>query len=832
MKRLLIILGISLFLISLLVAGFFYLKTTYVPKILRILIERSIQDSTNLKIKLGEIRYELFKGVIIEDIKLFSESQAPENAPISINKISFNILLLPSFKGKSIIIPTLYVDQPRLSIERQKDLTWNFEHFLKEKLKPAKPTPPLVIVKIKVSQGEISINDPSVQPNFLKQFNNLNLDMAPGGFKDIIFRLSAELNKSRIFIDGKFNQSKQILALNCETKNLQLADTLEYLNALEVSVNSFLLENAKAAINYSFDSADLKIETKADIADFDIKSNEVSIRGAGKLSFNGLLNQRSKKRNPQFSANLELENTRIDGLKDIGSLEKIKAKITIKDYETLLETFEGLWQGDLIKASGESHVGLAQIGLEAPPSTLDIYSDKLNIEKLISFLPKESAKTIEKISGTCSLKAHLQLNPAGKSPIQNFSATLDIKDTDLKLMNFAKEISKINGNLSITNDNLGWNNIDFIIDTYELRTSGSLENLQAPKLKFDVSSKVFNAKVQGSLQKDKLNLESLNIDSFGSSLKATGQVNFIKEKSPLVDLNLEINLLAENLVNWLSESQDLLKQLSPQGAVKIKATVSGPAFSLADCELNINGDTKLIKIYGLNFNNLTIKYDQRNNTVNNLAMFFDAYGGTFSLSGGGRIYSNDLEMDLTTNIDNIDIAKLKMDTPFKDKEISGLFFAKTNINFKKDILETLKGDGEIKIKDGIIWDFRPFKGLAEFLVLPEFSHIVFNQGEASFTINNKRLYSEDLSFISPQMTFNATGSLGFDGTLDFDATCTFDEKYLLHSSDLRKLITEIFTQLRENISIKITGTIKNPEYKVIPLKIKDIISPLKDLFKF
>ncbi len=833
MKKLLIILTILSILLSLLITGFFYLKNTYVPKTLRALIENSVKESTNLKIKIGSIRYELFSGVIIEDINLYPESQSAEKSPISIKKISFNILLLPSFKGKSIIIPGLYIYSPRLSIERQNDLTWNFEHFLKENVKSAKPTPPLVITKIKISQGEISLNDPTVQPNFVKQFNNLNLDMAPGGFKDIIFKLSAELNKSKLLIDGRFNPSKQSLAANCEVKDIQLADTLQYLDAFEVSINSLLIENAKAAIKYSFGLGDLKVDAKTNITDFDIKAGEVSARGAGKLSLNTLLNQHSLK-NPvlNLSASLELENTKIDGLKHIGWLENIKAKIDIKDSWANLESFEGLWQGDLINATGKSVFGPLQIGSEGPPSILDVYSDKLNIQNLIPFLPKEVAIAIEKISGFSAFKAHLELSQNEKSPIKNFNTNLDLKDVTLKLKDFPKEISALNGKLSLDNDNLQWNNINFNIDTNNFNTAGSLENLQEPKLKFDVSNEIFNAKVQAFLEKDELNLESLNIKSSDSSLIANGKVNFVKEKSPQINLNLEINLLAENLINWFTSKQDLLKQLSLEGVIKIKASILGPAFSLAECDLNIDGESKLLKISGLNLNNLALKYSQRDNTVDNLSLSFDGYGGAGSLSGGGRISQSDLNMEVVANLDNIDIAKLKKDTPLKDNEISGLFSAKANLNFKKAVLETLRGEGEIKIKDGTIWDFRPFKGLAEFLILPEFSHIVFNQGSATFKIDDKRLHSEDLSLISPQMTLSAIGSLGFDGTLDFDATCTFDEKYLLHSADLRRLITSIFTQLQENISLKISGTIKKPEYKIIPLKIKDIISPFKDLFKF
>lgn len=831
MKKLLIIIIIALVLLGLLSAGFFYLKNIFVPKTLRVLIEKSVSDSTNLKIGIGSITYELFSGVVIKDVALYQPGQTPQQGPFLIKKLSFNVLLLPSLKGKTIIIPALYIEQPHISIERQKDQTWNIQHFLKKTQIPATQQPPLIIAKIKILKGDFLVKDETTVPGFSQQLANVNIDLSPGGFKDIGFKVSADIpdksQQGKISVDGRFNVTKQVLMAQCEAKQLELSEILHYFKT--PTITTLPIQNTKTAIRYSFLDQSLNLDSKTQLGTFDFQN--ASLSGQLQAKFALSVTVKSLLKTPQVSSlsgQIYLWDSKVEGIENIGSLEKIKTKITLKDNLASFEEFEGVWQGNKITASGQANLPFIKTKEDIPLLVIDASGNNLNVSKIIALLPTDSAKAIEKASGVADLKAHLMLKKQPDTSIKPyFTINAQLKDGYLKLANLNQEISKISGTISVDNDKLAWDKLNLFLYAQDFITSGSLADFAAPRVDCQISSKLFRAAGKFSVKDNTANIEDLKLTSFDSSLTASGTVAFLKDNTALLDLNAQIKLATQNLAQWLPQWQENLKQVAPQGTMAIKAKISGPASSLADWNLGLTAQSELMKLYGFSLKNITLAYNQNTQILQEASAAFDFYGGQFTIKGNGPISSLGWDINLDANLDNVDIAKLKLDTEFKNKDLSGILSAKTRLNLKKPLPEAITGDGELAIKEGVIWEMRPLKKLGEFLLLPEFSHIIFNQGQATFTIRDKQISTGDLALISPQLNLKADGTLGFDGGLNFEVYCEFSQKYLENSDDLRKLITNFFAQLNQYITVKVTGNISSPQYSIIPINIKTFLDPLK-----
>ncbi|MBU2540670.1 MAG: DUF748 domain-containing protein [Candidatus Omnitrophica bacterium] len=840
MKKVLIIsLLVSLVIFTLLILGYFYLKDTYVPKTLKVLIEDSVIKHTNLKIRIKSISYEILKGVVIEDISLFEEGQEPKDGPITVEQVRFNIMLFPSLEGKRIIIPTLYINGPSIKLQRGDKETWNIQEFLKKGTTEGKSKLPLVLSKIKVISGKVFVQDNAITPSINKEFRNFNLDINPGNLENIVFRLSSDVgsnltSEGRIFAEGEINLKEQAITIKTETKDIELADIWRYFNMPNTNIKSFNLENMKANLDYSLSSKTLTISSDAQIENFDVDSLDISSRGKLKLSLNSSIESAFENPNiSSLSGDVEFRDTEINGLKFLNSLKKIRAKFSIKDNYASLEEFEGLWQENKLKATAKIPLMPLQKNAGASPLTLDVYSEKLDTEELSIFLPEETLKTIEEISGKLNLRAHLEATMGQPAKLENkkFTVNAELFDLNLKLRALKNEISNINGSLILNETALNWKDINFSIYNQDFNTSGVVEDFNAPKLKFNVSSPLLNLRTQVSLNKENAEIENLSISSFDSTLIADGVVYFSEGEESRISLNTKIKLETSNLIHWLPQFEETLKQLGPKGNINLETQIQGPLLSFTDWALTLNAESESLKVARLNLDKLQLSYKQTNNIIKKLSFFGNLYGGNFKLKGKGEILPETFQLDLDVDIQNVDLAKLKSDTAFKDKDISGILSAKAILNAKRPIIETLSGEGELNIKEGKIWELKLLKGLGEILLLPEFSRINFNEGEATFRIADKRISTQDLTLASPQMNLAAEGWLGFDGMLNFDVYCEFSEEYIEHSADLRKLITNIFAEINKYLVVKVSGSLKQPEYKIMPKKLQlDILKPFKDIF--
>ena len=276
----------------------------------------------------------------------------------------------------------------------------------------------------------------------------------------------------------------------------------------------------------------------------------------------------------------------------------------------------------------------------------------------------------------------------------------------------------------------------------------------------------------------------------------------------------------------LSES---LKKIKPDGILNIKGTLNGRVKDYKNWNLSLKAASDTFSVYNLKFNDLSFGLEQKDGLININRFIASAYSGTVNLD-----LVSDLKPDVPTyllkfNSSGIDLAKLKLDTGLKDKDITGLLNLSADLNGNFKDAASLKGNGLVSVKDGKLWQFNLFKGLGELFLLPDYEKIMFKEALGEFNIGDKSVSTESLKLTGDQLNLNCKGKLGFDGALDFTIYTETNKNLIRDSADIRKFTTAILGGLSNALTVKVSGTIQKPKYKIVSVAV-DVIKNIKDFF--
>ena len=145
-----------------------------------------------------------------------------------------------------------------------------------------------------------------------------------------------------------------------------------------------------------------------------------------------------------------------------------------------------------------------------------------------------------------------------------------------------------------------------------------------------------------------------------------------------------------------------------------------------------------------------------------------------------------------------------------------------------------EGKAQVKIAQGNLWELNLLKGLGRLLFPASFKRIVFKQASGNFEIKQSKVATDNLQFNSDQLQLAADGNFDFAGNLDFNVIANFSEELQnKESQNLKQLISSFLTQAQQFIAVKVTGTFKQPNYKIVPRTepVENLFQDLINIFK-
>jgi hypothetical protein len=346
----------------------------------------------------------------------------------------------------------------------------------------------------------------------------------------------------------------------------------------------------------------------------------------------------------------------------------------------------------------------------------------------------------------------------------------------------------------------------------------------------DLSSDYLSLESELNIQNKLLTITKLNGSYFQSQFDIKGNADITNADNPLLQLKADAKIDIADLSNLSPELKEILEKIKLSGVLDTAASLNGRLQNYRNWQLTLNGNSTLLSMGGLKINDLSLDCLQDNSPVVNSRLTGNAYLGTILAKLQLDLAEQEFPFLMETIIDKVDISKLKDDVDLKNKEISGILSSSATLKgTAKDIKNSLNGSGSINIEKGNLWQLELFKGLGEFLLIPEFQKIVFKEAAGDFLISDGKISTDNLMLESEPVNILFEGNIDFAGNIDFKVTTQLAEGLVKDITDIKGIFSSILAQSTNAISIKLSGTVKEPKYKIIPLpgqlfkKAKDFI---------
>ena len=191
---------------------------------------------------------------------------------------------------------------------------------------------------------------------------------------------------------------------------------------------------------------------------------------------------------------------------------------------------------------------------------------------------------------------------------------------------------------------------------------------------------------------------------------------------------------------------------------------------------------------------------------------------------------DDLSMKLIGHLENLDLAQLRKDKFPKNENLAGNLSSLVNLSGPLNHPDQLQGEGAFAVTEGHLWRWHILDGLLGVLLIPEFRDVVFTDGQANFTVQDGKISTNDAWLKGSAVELKGSGWIDFSQNINFDISPIFDETSLLESKSLKKGATVLLTQTGDYFNIKLTGTLKDPKYKVVTSPSK-ILETTTDILK-
>ncbi len=826
-----IILIIILAAILIITGLIFYLNKVYLPVKAKAIVIEQLEKFSNCKVQLDKISIDLIKGISLSNISFHNKTSASSSELLSVDNISFHILILPIFKEKKIIIPSINIRSPKINLilNENKELDIPAISFDKKDAKQSFNFQ-IIVTKLSINNGSLNFTDKSQAPIFLEKLDNINIDITPSIDKPIKLKAKANIENGKkspasIDMNGNFNPFKKNLGLEILVKDLALERYNHYLLG-KLNINSALIKNAEINLGYNLGSSDIELKLGSVINQADLLKDKINIKGDARISLSAEYNYNNKKIN-SLKGSLNPVNLRLENIPFVQEISGINGRIEFS--ESLVRTKELI---GIIKNTRLSLTGIIE-DFKDPLLSFQVSSDNLNLADLKQLFNEKLAFLEMAGESNLILKYEQRLS---KPDSLRLEGEVFIKRADLEFKDSKTSLSNISGSLSFTENSLKWENGSLSFKDKKYASSGTLKDYITPEIILNITGDNLDLNSSFKVIENVIQLSQLEAKLLNSKLSLNGLVNLSKTNSPFINISGDIDLNLEDLQGLLPDNAQL-KQLKPTGISKINLKAQGDVKDFKDLNLEIDASSDALQISGLKFNATTLKYIQAQKLLKDFLLKANGYNGTINIHANADLNPEIIPYRLTSQIQDIDLYLLKSDLALKQDKLSGILNLNMELNgkgVKKEDLNNLIGQGSFTIRDGYLWGFNPLKELANYIKIISFEDIVIKDASCDFNIKDKNFITDNLKLKSDVLNLDISGKISFDQELNLMARTQILDPDLVRERDfLSAIASTIVGQFGQFFDVNITGTSKEPKYKLIPAPIEKgigIIKTLEDLF--
>jgi len=802
-------------LVVLFLGALFYLNKFYLPIRLKGALTASIENATVLSAHIGSLDYNVLRGFVIKDLRLYEKDTNTE--VFFCEDISFNLLFLPLFRKKKIIIPSIRLKSPHLNVTLDKDGKLNILQFLKFR-KQGKRRFFLLVNKFSVADGRVSFTDMHLKPIYRKEIGEIDLKVSLGLLDKVDFTLSADIlqetTKSKLNLKGHLRLVDKRGEAELTFIDLPLSEIKKYYRNLPFEIIDGTSPRIKATLEFSREN--LNIKAHLPLQNIHIKRDAIELTADWVINPDISLSLKEKQKIYGYKGNILLQNTKIMGIPKIDEIQNLTGEIL---FDQNL-----LWAENLkMHIKDIPFLLKGKLKLTRPPYFELTATSAIDADTIIQILKDTAGELPLQLQGKIDFVGNLS-GEIKKDTLLKYGGYVVLSGTTCNFKFLPEAIKDLNVRMDFSRDNITWKNASGFYRGIKFTSEGSITDFARPFIVTVLKSDNLNVETNLTILTHEIKINSLIAKYLDSTLEASGAVKIEDKNNPLLNITSSAELELKNLIPLFPENpKKIIHIINPHGLVKITATVKGKAKDYKDWQSDITLSSPEVSLYGIILNNLTSNITQNKHLLKTEASSY-LYGGTLNLQAELNLNEEIPTYTSKVSLNNIDLSLLKNSFPrLKSKDYSGILNGSLYLNGRGAEKKSLKGTGSLSIIEGKLWELNLLKGLGNLIFIPTFQNIVFSEGSASFVVKNGVISTEDLILHSENLHLEGKGTLDLDGEVNLLVNATMNEGLLKRADDIRKITTAIFGG--PGLSIEISGNIKKPKYTIKPV----VIDPLKSL---
>ena len=817
MKKILIIL---ILVISFYLAANFILSTLLPEKINKAAKE-FVEDNFGRKITISYINVSILRGIYLKDVTVFeTDKKAPY---LKIKTVRVSPFYPSLFTSKKLFL-SINLEGVYFTLKRNADNTFDLPQIktpskasaepVKESVKSAKDI--FIVRNLSVKKLNLDFVDTAVA--FKKSFQDITVFADLQNYPKITSKI---LWQDKVIINTKYNLSSKELKASALLKEIALSDFNSYFP--QITLKSGSLKDAKLNLegkeSYSLkvdaNLSDLllvkeKAEIKGDIhttMQFNKDAGNVTYRITGNLSDGNL-------KFPPYLDNL----TSIEGA---FALDNKKMQLTglVADFLTTRKEKDKDIQTKIpITANAEVNFETSQVAVEAKANP-----QITELVKTLKAINPDNLKALDyEESGSINLSANIKTNLKN----EYFEYYIDY---NVKNANYG-EFENIRANGFISNDKLKIEECAFKHRGVFWKGKFQLSGFSSLDIQLSANSNLFDVTVSAKQLKDLIAIKSLTIKTKNSQVKAEGGYHREKQELELQGLTyIELSEIVP-LLDTYGIKPAWLKKADPNGVLNAKFMING-GLHPDKWQIKLAGLGEKLKIYNIEASEVKLELYKDKDLLIISPLIANVAQGKIELRT--KIDSLNKKIVVNTLINDLDLAILREQLKLKNSSLSGTLTLDANFeNNSLGSFDKLDGSGKVSIHEGNIWEINFLKGMGEFLFIPEFEEIKFEEGYSDLIFKGENIVFENIELKAPQMGLKGKGRISLRGDLNFLLVSEFNPALVSSSQGLKKFFTNILGQT--SLAIELKGTVKKPSYEVKPVIFSDLEGLKKilgDIFK-
>ncbi len=499
----------------------------------------------------------------------------------------------------------------------------------------------------------------------------------------------------------------------------------------------------------------------------------------------------------------------VSGLEQIGALYGISARVSFKNNEALIDQLQ-------LKALDSEITGKGT--LKNSTLSLDVEGD-FDLEEIVKILPQGSELPEFDISGTTEAKINITTDIAKpQAPAVKGEALLQNVDLELPQNKISLETDSGRLKFDTSQEKLEWHFEAVKYSGSKYSVDGTLKNFKTPQIAAMVIGPDVKCHIELTKEPNLTKITSAKGNYKNSEFDMAATIDTAQNISASGTVNLNL----ADLIYFLPQNQSTFEQMKLSGNCTLQTKLKGPLSNWKLWNINTTGSSSLIKCYGLKFQNVALEYVQLQQQGFLNLLTFDSYRGKGILKGKLELLGKDISYNFQGSLRSLELGLLKNDTPLKEKNIYGLLDVDISGAGRAANLNTLRGEGAFTISEGNLWEFNPLGGLGSFIFKPGFNRTMFSNARADFIIRDGYVATDNLELLGENLGLIGEGRVYFDGNIDFIINTQ------IPASGAGK-VGDIITRAGNITAVKISGTVKEPKYKLQPIG-ENIIKKVSDIF--